>query len=101
AETQETPDAFGDTESGPAAPETAPRRTESEQYDTDLPSVKVVSGEPAPVTGDLPDPDSKPTVITTTGAEPAPDVKPTVVTTTGSEPAPDVKPPLTTTGPAP
>ncbi|MBK3589686.1 hypothetical protein JHN49_40995, partial [Streptomyces sp. MBT57] len=77
------------------------RRTESGQYDTDLPSVKVVSGEPAPATGDLPDPDSKPTVITTTGAEPAPDVKPTVVTTTGSEPAPDVKPPLTTTGPAP
>ncbi|WP_420716314.1 hypothetical protein [Streptomyces sp. NRRL S-623] len=101
AETQETPDAFGDTESGPAAPETAPRRTESGQYDTDLSSVKVVSGEPAPATGDLPDPDSKPTVITTTGAEPGPDVKPTVVTTTGSEPAPDVKPPLTTTGPAP
>ncbi|MDX3372959.1 hypothetical protein PV390_00955 [Streptomyces sp. ME02-6991-2A] len=91
AETQETQDASADTESGPADAETAPRRTESGQYDTDLSSVKVVSGEPAPTTGDLPGPDSKPTVITTTGSEPAPDVKPPL-TTTAPEAAPDIKP---------
>ncbi|WTA88879.1 hypothetical protein OG323_07600 [Streptomyces cyaneofuscatus] len=91
AETQETPDASGDTESGPVDAETAPRRIESGQYDTDLSSVKVVSGEPAPSTGGLPGPDSKPTVITTTGSEPAPDVKPPL-TSTGSAPAPDIKP---------
>ncbi|MEW1629135.1 hypothetical protein AB0387_17275, partial [Streptomyces sp. NPDC089173] len=113
-QTQETPDVSADTESGPAGPEAAPRRTESEPYDTDLSSVKVVSGEPGPATGDLPGPDVKPTLtttgsapapdvkppLTTTGPMPAPDIKPTV-TTTGSAPAPDVKPPLTTTGPMP
>ncbi|CAM5681800.1 Lonely Cys domain-containing protein OS=Streptomyces cyaneofuscatus OX=66883 GN=G3I52_13755 PE=4 SV=1 [Streptomyces cyaneofuscatus] len=96
---QETPAASAGPESGPADLESAARRTESERYDTDLSSVKVVSGEPAPATGDLPGPESKPTPLTTTDSETAPDVKPPV-TSTAPETAPDVKPPAIPTSSA-
>ncbi|WP_443071217.1 WXG100-like domain-containing protein, partial [Streptomyces sp. YIM 132580] len=93
-----TPETSTDTESGTVESGTGPRRTESGPPVVDPSSVKVVSGEPAPLTADLRDPDVKPTVITTTGSTPGPDVKPPPLDTT-PEAAPDAKPPTVTTTP--
>ncbi|MFE6918548.1 WXG100-like domain-containing protein, partial [Streptomyces rubiginosohelvolus] len=91
--TQETPEPPAVTESGQVDPATAPPRTESEHRDIDLSSVKVVSGEPAPTPGDLPGPEAKPSVITTTSSTPGPDVKaPLTDTDTDPEATPGIKP---------
>ncbi|MGW8488081.1 hypothetical protein [Streptomyces sp. NPDC055886] len=99
---QETPETSTDTESGPtdSDTDTTPPRTESEPLATDPSSVKVVSGEPNPTTGDLPGPDAKPTVITTTSSTPGPDAKAPVHEAT-PEAAPDIKPAAVPTSSAP
>ncbi|MYR77099.1 hypothetical protein GTY59_01040, partial [Streptomyces sp. SID5466] len=98
--TRETPEPPAVTESGPVDPVTVPPRTESEHRDLDPSSVKVMSGEPAPTTGDLPGPDAKPSVITTTSSTPGPDLK-APLTDTAPEAAPDVKPTVIPTSSAP
>ncbi|WP_255311765.1 hypothetical protein, partial [Streptomyces sp. PTY087I2] len=84
----DTPEPSTDTESGPADSDTdtagTPRRTESEQYDIDPSSVKVVSGEPTPA-GDLPGPDVK-APPGNTAPEAAPDIKPAAVPTSSATP---------------
>ncbi|MFI5728002.1 WXG100-like domain-containing protein [Streptomyces cyaneofuscatus] len=94
-----TPETSTDTESGPADPDThattAPPRTEAEYGDIGPSSVKVLSGESAPTTGDLPVPDAKPSVITTSST-PGPDVKAPLTDT-----APDIKPTVTPSSSAP
>ncbi|WP_069738630.1 hypothetical protein [Streptomyces sp. EN27] len=110
-ETPETSTATA-TESGPAEanrgtdPTAVAPRTESEQHAIDPSSVKPVSGGPTPATGDLPGPDVKPTVITTTSSTPGPDVR-APLDSTPPEAAPEIRPtvgataPPSTAGPTP
>uniref|UniRef100_UPI003F92C4F1 WXG100-like domain-containing protein n=1 Tax=Streptomyces sp. st77 TaxID=1828074 RepID=UPI003F92C4F1 len=98
--TQEAPESPAVTESAEVDPVTAPPRTESEHRDLDPSPVKVVSGEPAPTTGDLPGPDAKPSAITTTSFTPGADLK-APLTDHASEAAPDVKPTVIPTSSAP